>query len=212
MPDFPVVNGDLCQLTMFATYQASKILNVWHYEAVITGGGTVADGPAEMTNIMSKFETTVWNPAAGTTWPEWTVQTMVFDYLQAQIIDPIRRYYMLRVLGQSGDIAGGGVPSNVGATVSFQSNTVGRGRTGSKHFTGLLNADVAGGNIAVGLYTKIGDTSQKSVANIAGTDPSLTWQARIWSNAHPTERSKVVSQYTNPNVRIMRRRTLHVGI
>ena len=105
-----------------------------------------------------------------------------------------------------------GLPWVLVRDLLFQSNTVGRGRTGSKHFTGLLNADVAGGNIAVGLYTKIGDTAQKSVANIAGTDPSLTWQARIWSNAHPTERSKVVSQYTNPNVRIMRRRTLHVGI
>jgi hypothetical protein len=212
MPDYPIVNGDLCQVTNWATYQSSRVLNVWHFEAVITGTGTVADGPAEVLQLITKFEDNVISPAAGTKWLDWTVNTFHFDYLQGQIIDPIRRYYMILVTNVAGSTINDGVASNVGATVSYQSNMVGRGRTGSKHFTGQDNADMANGTIMPALYTKIGDTSQKSIMNIAGTDPSLTWQPRIWSGSHPTERNKIVSQYTNPNVRIMRRRTLHVGI
>lgn len=210
MATFPIANGDICQVTIWCTYQSSKILNVLHYEAVVPGG--LADGLPEVQSLLEKIRTTAINPAVGNKWRDWTVDQYRFNYSIGQIIYPTRRFYVSDQIELSGTLPGDGCPSNVGATASLQSSKVGRGRSGSKHFTGLDNADVAGGSLNAITRTNIQDTVDKLTTDIISADPSLTWKPRIWSNSHPGDINEIVSSYVWPEPRIMRRRTLHVGI
>lgn len=210
MPDFPVNNGDIAAVTIWATYQASKILNVFHYEAIVPGGEP--DGPGEVQNLAQEFVANVVDPAAGTRWLDWTVPGYIFNYAVAQIVYPIRRYYLDTDISEPGIEVGDGCPSNAGATALLRSNKVGRGRSGSKHFTGMANLTLANGQVQAGLKTQIEETLDKALANIPGVAAGLTWEPRIWNAAKPGDINRIISRYVYPEVRIMRRRTLHLGI
>lgn len=208
--DFAVGNGNLAQVVVWSTYQSSKILNVFHYEAICAA--PIDDGPGEVLNLAQSFNALVINAVIGTKWRDWVVQAFQFNYTQAQIIHPTRRYYLSEVTDVTGVLMAEGCSSNIGATVLLQSNKVGRGRSGSKHFTGFDLNDAGGGTLPNATRTKVSETIDKAKATFSGVDPGLQWEARIWSASHPTDRNRIVSTYVWPESRIMRRRTLHVGI
>jgi len=210
VPDFPINNADIAQVTVWATYQSSKILNVFHYEAVVPGGEP--DGPGEIAALALKFVQAVVDPAAGTKWIDWVVPEYHFDYAIAQIVYPLRRYYLDSDINLDGIEVGPGCPSNIGATTLLRSNKVGRGRSGSKHWTGMANITLDAGVVQLGLRTQINETVDKALANIPGIAGGLTWEPRIWNASKPADINRIISKYTYPETRIMRRRTLHLGI
>lgn len=210
MADYPVANDDVAQVTVFATYQSSKILNVFHYKAVTAA--PVATGNAEVNRLCTQFIDKVIQPAAGVKWIDTVVQGYVFDYVQGQIVAPTRRYYTFEELTAPGGIIDDGCPSNIGATVSYQSATVGRGRSGSKHYTGFPNLDLGNGQVGAGVKDSLNAITANTLLTLTGLDPGLTWEPIIFNFAKPLDRNGIASTYVHPETRVMRRRTLYVGI
>lgn len=210
MADYPINNNDVAQVTVFATYQASKILNVFHYKAITPA--PVATGNAEVNRLVTQFIDKVIQPAAGVKWIDSVVNTFRFDYVQGQIVAPQRRYYTFEELTADGGVLQPGCPSNIGATVSYQSATVGRGRSGSKHYTGFANADLVNGTVRAAVLDQLRSITANTLLTLTGLDPGLTWEPIIFNFAKPTERNGIASTYAHPETRVMRRRTLHVGI
>lgn len=208
-PDYTITEGDICQVTMFAEYQGSQIENVMHYRA--KGTGSVATGNNEILALCDKWQTIV-NAGAGQQWKPLVVPQYTFNYVQAQIIYPTRRYYNTQTIGIVGTATAPGVPSNCAAVVSFQSHLPGRGRSGSKHFTGFPQANITGAQITSGFQTQLINLADRMIQDQPFDTAGWTWEAILWSTRTLSDTAYIVNKLVHSSVRVMRRRTLYVGI
>jgi len=208
---YPIPNFAIAQVTTWATYENQIVLNVFHYRLERPGG--IADGGTEIAALINKFELQVVLPAAGTKWIDWLVADYTIDYIRGQVVYPGRFAYVQFNTGDVGLVAQPGCSSNLGVTVSLQSEVAGRGKTGSKHFTGVQATKLAGGVVDAGLAASVRDTMLAAGTSIPCTEAGGgVWNFKIWNPANPEAPSEIVNYYTQPTARVMRRRTHHVGI
>jgi len=208
-PAYEIANNDVVAVTFFQTYQGMTILNVQHYIAALSS--PITDGNAAIEDLLSEVRDKFFDGGAAVVWDALMVDSWHLDYIQAQVIYPNRRYYNFISPDLPGQITELGVPANVAAVASFPSNIAERGRTGSKHFTGMplskLDANYWDPTYLVDMDSMV----QKFIDDI----PALgggNWEPILWSPTTPNDTSWPVGALMRNTVRIMRRWTLGVGI
>lgn len=211
MPVFGVVDGDVLELTLQSQYQGQQVRNVFHYRAVITGG-PVSDGPAELADLGTLFNSQVVNPV-GDPWSAKLVDTYLMINERLQIVHPIRKPYIDDVADAwAGAFATQGMPSDTNLTISLRTLVVGRGLTGNKKLTGMPVATVDGNEFTAGMIESAQLFGNRMTETITSTSTLIVWQPIVWSPGDPFARRDVWDAVAQTEVRVLRRRQKGVGI
>lgn len=203
-------NNDIAQVTMIGKHAGQYVLSVFHYQ--YEGPAVGADQyQAVLAALSNDFYQRVWLAAGGMrscVAPQYYLQR-----IRTQIVHTIRGYYVDQMVDSIGNAAGEpALPPNDSVCVSIFGEKVGRGRTGSKHFPAVPADWILSGTIdpdRIGTYVS---AAQKFQLVLLGADPAQNFRPVIWNPRMPLERNRVRGIRVEETSRIMRRRTVGVGI
>jgi hypothetical protein len=177
-----------------------------HYEFTQIGGA--ADYRAEMTALLASInlagQINARMIAAASS--GWTLTRV-----SAQPIYPTRLKAVFLDIGTVGAKSGTQAPSNVAATVTKTTDLATRYGVGSWHQGGLIASDVQGGSIAAGLRVELAALGSELSDVVDGTNPG-TFVPVIWNLITPVRRTDIQGYIVQDTSRVMRRRTLRLGV
>jgi len=209
----PVQGGSILEVSNIGTCNGQRVMNVWHYRW--DGAPTpVADGDL----IVGALQDTLQPGGPAGMLPLLKAmcnEIMRWDYVKYQWISPIRYSPVNLELGMGvGQVVTEPLPQNVAGVVTLQSIFGGAGSTGRKHFGGLSAEDEAAGlmtdtfkNHAVELMNLMG-----AEVNTFGVQPTSKLVPVIYDKATPANSIPWISYTVQETSRVMRRRTVRVGI
>lgn len=209
MAAIPLAYQAIVEATSLARYQGQEIRTVLHYKWV---GPPVTDGTAELVNLNTQLV------AAGTGIYDFIIQLqndlVLYYQTRVQIIRPARQVYLsLPFVATGARPVTSGLPANVNAVVTKRLATVGRGRSGSIHITGLNASDALDGRIQPGALALLQDIADHVADKYSGIPavPDM-WVPISYSVSQPAAPGEVFAGIAEPQSRVMRRRTVGVGI
>ena len=211
MANFPIAAGQVIEVRVYAYFQGSVIMNVYHYQ-VDESYTTEPNGDAALRAWVAQFEITLYGAASGIV--QFQSSNLIYNYMEAQIVASDRYYYVTQPMGYAGSQGTGqDLPSDTQLCVTYRNQTVGRGRAGRKNYTGFkvsqfLNAYWTGAFLAAWNAGVI-NLMQQDVDN--GLANNLVAHPVIWSPSTGSQPGALVECQTNPEVRIMRRRQVGIG-
>lgn len=208
---FILTTGDVVELTVEGLYQGSKTLNVFHYDwtGPIT---TPAEGVPELLNLITEFDTKIWNAALGA-WRNRVCADYSVTRVKAQVVYPLRKHYVQSgFTNPAGAAPAPGIPSDTNITVSLQSERAGRGTTGNKKFTGLPLSTFSNALFASGELVFWALTGGLFLLNLNDTLATPSWTPIVWSKKRAGDRAPVIAYNVQKEVRVLRRRESGKGI
>jgi len=200
--------GDVVALTYGATYASQQIRYNLHYQVTVAGSSTSPE--LDLQAMADNFA------APGTNTLTAALQAchtddFNFDFVSAQRVSPNRTIRLVKLASFPGTIATAGLPPNVAITITKRTLTAGRRGIGSLHLTGVDPAVVALGEIVtLTTYAALLPllTAGRSVGAVTmSVDPGLFNPTRP-----PTYFSRLFDAAIQTTTRVMRRRTVRVGI
>lgn len=198
------------ELTAFSTYQNQTVMNVFHYHNALAAI-PLPDGDNELQNLMSKFESTVWDDIANG-WRMKVSSGFVLQALRAQVVTPGRQYYQQLTVNEAGALLGISIPSDTNITLSLRTAGAIRGMTGNKKFTGLELSSISGNaftNPTITSWQPVGTLIRTTLTDIANAD---RWVPIVWSRLRPSDRRLIVGGTVQQEVRVLRRRQKGLGV
>lgn len=207
----PIAAGDVVQVVIESSCLGQTFLNVLHYRAKTnpTGNGygqqlanlIDAVGTGDDENIVPKMLALM------------SEEAKVVN-VQAQRVYPNRDYYVRVEQDEAGIIPVVCNYPNSALVLTKQGEKIGRGRSGSFHLGGITDQHVALGYItaaglilAASLGDKLGDPLVPSVGG-------FTWEPGLYNPTlgNGLNFNPLVGVFPRDTVRVMRRRTVGVGI
>jgi len=209
--NYNLLANDVAEIIFWQDYQGQTILTVLHYKLVATT--TFPDGIAELTALRDHLTT----PADPNQILDSLMDCQVADlshvYQTVQLVYPLRRPVLSGGTTGPGNQANPGMPSNVAGVVIKQSSVAGRGRAGSLHVGGIARADISGGMVSAGLGTRLETLAGRLTLDVPTTGGvAEVWEPVIWNARTPSSTASIAGAYAQDTARVMRRRTLRVGI
>jgi len=206
----PLQNGNVLQLSFFGLYQSQRIINTWNLEIdqfepedldyeeyvnALIDDFLITDG------VVEKLQDT------------W-IATYTVQEVRVQKVYPTRERAVIRTVTALGAISGTGAPANVAAVVTKQGDAAGRFAQGSWHHCGVPSASLTTtGGVAAGYADDIKNALQAivDIGSPTGFDGS-TAQSVLWSPKVPARKTPITNLVAQSTSRVMRRRTVGVGI
>ena len=209
----PLATGDIVEIIIRSDVLNQACLTVLHYKV----GSTVFAGTyfAQLDEINAHFNvdaiTSFPNALANVMAPNTTVSSLTI-----QRVYPTRSPYKRYNATYAGNYPTGTcLTPNISAVVTKQSEAAGRGRAGALHVPGISSDAILDGRLSAGMRAAM-DTFASFVDDpyvpVGGSLYMLTpgmFNPRLGAGANF---KAVVTAYTEDTVRVMRRRTVGLGI
>lgn len=203
----------IAQVILAYEMHGVSLMNVWHYKNLSEfSSGNFTDGKEALENLLSAIDV---DPDGLTDALETYLSDQVtFKYLQAQWIDPTRYAYIRALpVKTAGTVAGDAAPQNVAVSVTLKTDNAGRHAVGRTQFAGVAAAAVDDGSVnpAVkgGLQTIVTDIL---MGPYTIGDPAESFGLCILNRGAPGQSILVTDAIAQDSVRVMRRRTVGLGI
>lgn len=134
-------------------------------------------------------------------------------FIQVQQVGPIRRFYRRSAVSAFGTFAGDEYfPPNTSAVITLQPNNPGRGRSGSVHVGGLSTlAGTNEGLLSADLNVVLEALAETVLRGVGGVAPANYWKPVMYQPDEETTNA-IVGFALQPTLRVMRRRTVGLGI
>lgn len=210
-PPTPVAVGDVIQVTIEMRYNQQVYLNVLHYQSQENFSPALYE--STLNTLLDTLET---DAVTGIIEPYQAIVTEAVEFrtLTAQRVYPTRDYYVRVPVNVFGTYDGTQGTGNIGATISKRSQAAGRGRTGSFHTPALPAEGQNNGSLTTIYRGLVEDVASAirfvQVESGAGTGfvPGMFNPAL----GGPNNFVPLIGTDVQPTVRVMRRRTVGVGI
>jgi len=202
--------GDIVEVSWLQEMFSQVIMNIQHYRVVSSGSSssdvadnqTFADHLAALTGGAELIG--IWSDPLGAEW--------ILRDVRAQKIDPVRSAYANAAINQSGQGGAGADVTNTAVVVSKRGGSGTRRAQGSIHFAGWIPTFFTGGEIQAGVETWWASLQPLWAATQNVVTGSISLQPVIY-NPGATPNFQTVAFWTlQDTVRVMRRRTVRVGI
>lgn len=200
--------GDVVALTYEGTFDSQQIRYALHYRVAVAGSSTTPelDLDAMAANFSSPGTNSMTNALQAV-----HVDSFNFDAVLAQRVWPVRTIGMRVLSSFPGLIGQPGLPANAAAVITKRTLTPGRMGLGSLHLTGIDTANVALSEIT----TLTGYTALATLLIASRTVPAVTMTVEpglFNPSFPPTFFSRLFDAPVQKTVRVMRRRTVRLGI
>lgn len=203
---YNVANGAILQATIVQRLEGQTVLNILHY--VLQGVAGETDGPALIDTLNTAF-----NAAGGVVGELQNCQSssLGYDRILYQWITPNRFAYRAYVpFNLTGNIEEAAAPVNVAAAVLRKTDAAGPTERGTLHVAGLPAGQLNGSFIEVGLRDLLLLFGDSTLAEQGPAETRLT--PVLFHAANPLVSPEPESCLVQPYTRVMRRRTVGVGI
>lgn len=130
------------------------------------------------------------------------------------MINPVRYFYVRSNLNIPGSYpTGDPIPSNSSAVITFQAEVAGRGRAGSTHVGGLTSSVyLDDGTIDPDYNGALEDLGLALMKGIGGVAPNNYWVPVTYNGSKAPNWNGLVAFQVQQEMRVMRRRTVGLGI
>lgn len=146
-------------------------------------------------------------------WTKAMTAAVVVESLTMQPIYPTRYSQVPRTLTPiAGVLTGQTTPSNVAAVITKVSDVAKRWGRGSVHLPGQQASEVGTGNWGTATLSRLADIKALLNAGFAQGGGQPGWSLVLWTPRTPTRITPVTYCVVQPTVRVMRRRTVRLGI
>ena len=205
-----LIDGDIIQYTLRARYMGQTILNTWMFRVTQFEPAGV-DYEDSLEAVMMGF-----NEPAGLIedLQALTVNTYSFIEHRMQRVYPTRNRAVTIGISEAGGLSPPGVQVNTAAVVTKLGNTAGRFAVGSWHQTGFPATDFLQTGLVETTIKEALVLALEPLANVilvpGFTGTSL--QPILWSYKVPARVTPIQDIVGQDTVRVMRRRTVGLGI
>jgi len=205
-----LTDGDILQYTLNCRYQGQVILNTWNFR-VTQFVPDLVDYEDFCMEVLTDLRApgTLIDDLEALTVPEYS-----FVDHRLQRVYPSRNRAVIDTLTTIGTLGETGCTVNQAAVVTKQGNVAGRFAIGSWHQTGLAqNAFEATGNIALATRTALA-AALSPLASVINPDgfAGTTLSPILWGRAVPLRQTPIAQLTAQISARVMRRRTVGLGI
>jgi len=208
----PLRINDIVAVTIVGSFEQQTYENVLHYRADNPPDNTESYEQglnaliASIKNDIGSAVITEYLPVIGA--------NAGLDYIQAQRVYPTRDFYVRVNEAQPGTHAGDCLTGNISGVITKQSEKAGRGRSGSFHTFAVPEGTYEKGTFLAAYLTlldELGDAIELNQRTFAGLD--VWWPGMYSPTAGAGDNwSGIVNTTAQDTVRVMRRRTVRVGI
>jgi len=207
----PLSNGDIVEFSIHGTHEGQRVLNVFHYEIELGIGAfpdlvTAADAFLGELFGTDKF---------ADRYQEVTSQDLAINEFVLQKIWPLR---MARIVkpqtGLTGLVEETALPPNDSVVLIKRNDSTGRHNRGRIHMPAVPVSFVEGGMVtgtARALYDLFGARAAEVIEITSGGGP-VTFTPVLYQRLMPGNSAQWTSALTQGTSRVVRRRTVGVGI
>lgn len=209
----PIISGDIIQVVFRTIVQEQTCLNVLHFKI------TQPVGQPSFTSDMELLFTCV-DPATagsvGQTFRSAIATNATIQDITLQRVSPTRDFYMRFPIGLAGiSTVGECTATNVSGVITKQSEKPGRGRSGSFHIPGIGQNGYSAGRLTNAYRAEILPLQDALKEDLI--DPVTSDHLGVPGMFHPSaplgqQFQQVVATSIQSTLRVMRRRTVGVGI
>lgn len=209
----PVQNDSYLEVTNLGVVNDQRIMNVWHYRFTVPGT-TVVDGDALVDVLKQNIQAAVGDNLL-VNLRAMCHPGVVWQKVRYQWIHPIRYSPTESAVGAgAGALDEDELPQNVAGVVTLNSIFGGPGSTGRKHFGGLTQSSVTNGMMTNSwniLATDVCIPMSNTIDTVAVQAASFLVPV-IWDRATPANSIHWENFTLRDTARVMRRRTIGVGL
>lgn len=199
----PLSNNATVQVVINSALNGQAILNVLHYRF----NGTAPDYTLAMASLNAAIKGT--GGIIDNLLSCMSNEAQIVS-IWSQPIYPVRYRAVPEPVGGNGLTLGEAMPQNVAAVLTKQSESAERWGIGSFHIGGIARDSVTGGNINVGLTTPMNVLGLQLTQSFE--DGEFQFTPILWSPRTPARQTPWNLFKVQRTVRVMRRRTVGVGI
>lgn len=205
-----LVVGDLVAVTYKSTYAAQQIRYNLHYR--VTTAGSSSSAEADLVAIATYFGSTLTNPVTMAL-AALHVPDFNFDSVTAQRVYPSRTISMETFSSHPGTLAGIPAPPNVAIVLTKRTLTAGRQGIGSLHLSGVNMNSIIDGEINPAIVADYNPLKSALLDALTVTSIGCVIEPVLWNPGNPpTFFSRLFDILVQSTTRVMRRRTVRVGI
>lgn len=202
--------GDVCSLTYESSYAGQQIRYVLHYRVTIAGSSVSPelDLDAMAANFAAPGSNTLTGALQGL-----HVADFNFDAVSAQRVWPTRTIRMTTLSSFPGILIEAGLPPNTAAVVTKRSLTPGRMGLGSLHLSGVPVSYVTNGEIDAGSIPNYATLLAQLFASRTVPAVTMSIEPGMFNPTFPPAFfSRMFDTILQTTIRVMRRRTVRLGI
>lgn len=200
--------GDVLQVVFESDVFSQRCLNVLHYR--VTVASTSDDYAVAAMAVAQRFSSGVDNPglplvacfAENVTWVNTTVQRVY----------PTRNRKVTDAVGLPGTIAADCKASNVAGVITKYTDTATRRGIGALHVGGVPETAYQGGFVQGDYLDRLTALANTLDLTVIVTLETTTVQPVLWSPSTPSTTLRVTDAKPQTTLRVMRRRTVGLGI
>lgn len=201
----------LISATLVMRLNNQEIINTMHYQPEEPESGTFPDGEA----VLDEFASIIDEADNG-----WSFKQAVFSSveltivaLRLQFIYPTRyAYKTYTTTAEAGTQVGDALPQNVSAALTMQTNFAGRHEHGTLKIGGLPSSAVVNGYIDNITRGHIASMGQWLTQVSPGATFAHPYKAIVLRRVEPTLSNVITHNVVGTTARVMRRRTVGLGI
>jgi hypothetical protein len=203
--------GDVIQVSFRGSLFNQQILNILHFSVGVIGTGTDYDQLSMFTSnlVTGGGSVDLVLPFMACMPPEYALEEV-----RAQRIYPTRTVYAFTLSGAFGQYATGTETTNVAASIEKRTLTPGRMGIGRLQLAGVPTAAMNNGEVSAAFKgTEMLNLANTMIQTITTTAPVVTYNPCLFNpTATGPKFSPLFSCIPMDTLRVMRRRTLRVGV
>lgn len=187
------------------------IMLVRHYKQLGATPVDYNDAVATLEDIINQYNTDATLPLGA--WAALATTDMKLDWVQAQFIQPVRYRYEIDVATPgTGAAAPPTMPQNTAIGFINRSIHTGRKARGTTHIAGMPVSYTDSGYLTVAAQTALLPLCDAMKSPIVLTIPTIQIDPILFDRTFPLDPEVISDVFTEDNIRVMRRRTVRLGI
>lgn len=207
--DYGIQDRATCQILAKQRLFGQQIINTFYYQYEGTSTPSTG-GRAEVNALLNNFATDDGTNIVGSM-QQAQSQDLEWETVTGQLVDPVRRPPEFAELDSTvGVLIGDAAPPNSAAVITRYGSFGGRRGNGSLHIAGFVSASINGGSLDGTLISLLNAIALKLTEPINGA--TGVWQPVLWNPGVIGDQNIVFRARPEPQVRVMRRRTVGQGI
>jgi hypothetical protein len=183
-------------------------MNTFYY-SLFMPSGSIPNGLLELGDMFNILA------APGQLYDRW-IDTRSADLVDAKVDLQVIKFTRFRKatftpVKAVGQIAGPALPSNTAAVITLASDLAARSGVANKHLPAIPTAAVVNSVLTAGYVGDLGNLADQALQPL-NTGAGKTWNPCIYNRATPAASKPLADFLVNPYARVMRRRTVGLGI
>jgi hypothetical protein len=201
--------GDVVSIQIHGRIFNQVTMSTFFYK--VTTAATTPDTKVALEALGTAFKTQL--NAPGLAFVQAAPQNWVAEKVRLQVVSPYLSQYAIVNWNMFGTVGSDANASNVTGTLTRRTSLGGRNQIGALHTAPLPDAAMLNGLIAASHIARLENLADKMDNNFTVLAETTQVTPVLWSHTDPFDDTKLITSIiVQPEIRVLRRRTVGLGI